>query len=83
MAAPLLARNARRTQRELGWLERGFTVRALRRDLRAAGFAEVRRFFQGSAPYEGWKLGPQVARLVGARLAAAPQHHIWLAARRG
>jgi 2-polyprenyl-3-methyl-5-hydroxy-6-metoxy-1,4-benzoquinol methylase len=74
---------ARRTRQDLGWLERGFTVRELRRDLRAAGLGEVRRFFQGSAPYEGWQLGPQVARLVGARLAAAPQHHIWLAARRG
>ena len=73
---------AKRTTRELGWLERGLTVRGLRRDLRAAGFGEARRFFQGTAPYEGWRVGPQLARLVGARLLAAPQHHLWLAAQR-
>lgn len=72
---------ARRTRRELGWLERGFTVRGLRSDLAAAGFTEVHRHFQGSAPYVGWRLGPEVVRLLGARFLAAPQHHIWLAAR--
>jgi 2-polyprenyl-3-methyl-5-hydroxy-6-metoxy-1,4-benzoquinol methylase len=73
---------ARRTTRELGWLERGLTIRGLRRDLRAAGFGETRRFFQGTAPYEGWRVGPQLVRLLGARLLAAPQHHLWLAAQR-
>lgn len=77
-----LSPNARRTRRELGWLERGLTLRGLRRDLRAAGFAETRRFFQGTRPYEHGVAG-QLARLVGARVLAAPQHHLWLAARRG
>jgi 2-polyprenyl-3-methyl-5-hydroxy-6-metoxy-1,4-benzoquinol methylase len=73
---------ARRTQRERGWLERGLTVRGLRADLRAAGFGQVRRFFQGTRPYEGWGLVPQLVRLLAARVLVAPQHHIWLAARR-
>jgi SAM-dependent methyltransferase len=73
---------ARSARRELGWLERGLTLRSLRRDLRAAGCGELRRFFQGTRPYEGWGVGRQLARLVGARLLAAPQHHLWLAARR-
>lgn len=78
-----LSPGARRARRELGWLERGLTLRSLRPDLRAAGFEEPRRFFQGTRPYEG-ALGfaAQLARLVGARVLAAPQHHLWLAARR-
>jgi SAM-dependent methyltransferase len=77
-----LSPEARRTQRELGWLERGLTLRELRRDLRAAGFEDVRRFFQGTRPYAGARgfLG-ELARLVGARVLAAPQHHLWLSAR--
>ena len=64
-------------------MERGFTVRGLRSDLRAAGFGEIRRFFQGTDPYER-RIGGfsfQLARLVAANLAAAPQAAIWLAAR--
>jgi SAM-dependent methyltransferase len=76
-----LSPNARRTQRELGWLERGLTLRGLKRDLAAAGFGETRRFFQGTRPYERGALG-QLARLVGARTVAAPQHHLWVASRR-
>jgi SAM-dependent methyltransferase len=78
----LISPEARRTQRELGWLERGFTARGLRRDLTSAGFTDIHRFFQGTAPYEGWRVAPQLARMLGARLAAAPQHHLWFAARR-
>jgi SAM-dependent methyltransferase len=77
-----LSPEARRTRREVGWRERGLTVPGLRRDLRRAGFGDARRFFQGTAPYEGWGLLPHLVRLVAARLAAAPQHHLWLAARR-
>lgn len=74
--------NARRTSRELGWRERGLTLRELRADLRAAGFADVRRFFQGTRPYTGARgFAGQLARLVGARVLAAPQHHLWIAAR--
>lgn len=74
---------ARRTSRELGWTERGLSVRRLRRGLRAAGFGEVRRFYGPTRPYEG-RLGLlwQGARLVGANVAAAPQMHVWLAARK-
>jgi SAM-dependent methyltransferase len=76
---------ARVVRRELGWLERGPTLRGLRRDLRAAGFCEVRRFFGPTHPYEGRARGFawQLTRLVAANLFAAPQAHLWLAARRG
>jgi SAM-dependent methyltransferase len=76
---------ARRARRELGWLERGIALRGLRRDLRAAGFAEQRRFFGPTRPYEG-RIGAfawQLARLLAANVAVAPQAHLWLAARRG
>ena len=76
--------HARSVRRELGWTERGIGVRRLRRELRDAGFGEVRRFFGPTRPYEGRRgLLGQAARLVGANLAAAPQMHVWLAARRG
>ena len=75
---------ARRVRRERGWLERGLTLRGLRRDLRAAGFGDVRRFFQPTRPYEGRVRGFtwQLARLVAANLAWAPQAHLWVAAQR-
>ena len=62
-----------------GWLIAA-PVRALRRDLAAA--SPRCGGSSGSAPYEGWKLGPQVAGS-SVHASAAPQHHIWLAARRG
>ncbi len=76
---------ARATTRELGWSERGLTLRGLRGDLRRAGFDETRRFFQPTAPYESRVKGTawQLARLVGASVLVAPQGHYWLAARRG
>jgi 2-polyprenyl-3-methyl-5-hydroxy-6-metoxy-1,4-benzoquinol methylase len=78
-----LSPHARRVGREAGWTERGVRVRALRRDLRAAGFGTVRRFFGATRPYEGRRgLAWQAARLVAANLAAAPQMHVWLAAQR-
>ncbi len=78
-----LSPRARRTSRELGWTERGIGVRRLRRDLGAAGFGELRRFHGPTRPYEG-RLGVlwQGARLLGANLAAAPQMHVWVAARK-
>jgi SAM-dependent methyltransferase len=80
-----LSPGARRARRELGWLERGITLRSLRRDLRAAGFEPPRRFFAPTHPYEGRLRGFawQLARLVGANVAVAPHGHVWLAARRG
>jgi SAM-dependent methyltransferase len=59
-------------------------LRALRRDLRAAGFGTTRRFFQPTRPYEG-RVGGftwQLTRLVAANLAVAPQAHLWVAAER-
>jgi 2-polyprenyl-3-methyl-5-hydroxy-6-metoxy-1,4-benzoquinol methylase len=74
---------ARAARRELGWLERGLTLRGLRADLRAAGFGEVRRFFQPTRPYAGRARGFawQLTRLVAANFLVAPQAHLWLAAR--
>jgi SAM-dependent methyltransferase len=79
-----LSPEARRVRRERGWLERGLTLRALQSDLRAAGFGETRRFFQPTRPYEGRLRGFawQLARLVAANLAVAPQAHLWVAAQR-
>jgi SAM-dependent methyltransferase len=79
-----LSPHARHTSHTEGWTERGLSVRGLRRDLRAAGFSEIRRFYGATRPYEGrWGgLAGQAARLVGANLAAAPQQHVWLAAQR-
>jgi 2-polyprenyl-3-methyl-5-hydroxy-6-metoxy-1,4-benzoquinol methylase len=71
-------------RRDLGWTERGLTVRSLRRDLRAAGFENPRRFFQPTRTYEnrvrgfGW----QLVRLVAANVWVAPGTYLWLAARR-
>jgi SAM-dependent methyltransferase len=78
-----LSPEARRVRRERGWLERGLTLRGLRRDLRVAGFGETRRFFQPTRPYEGRVrgFGWQLARLVGANLAVAPQAHLWVEGR--
>jgi SAM-dependent methyltransferase len=75
---------AHAARRDLGWTERGPTLRGLRRDLRTAGFGAIRRFYQPTAPYEdrvrgfGW----QLLRLVGANLLVAPGAHLWVAARR-
>jgi SAM-dependent methyltransferase len=79
-----LSPGARATTRELGWSERGLTLRGLRRDLRAAGFGETRRFFQPTSPYESRVRGTawQLARLVGAGVLVAPHGHYWVAARR-
>jgi SAM-dependent methyltransferase len=79
-----LSPHARHTTRDRGWTERGLRVRRLRRDLRAAEFGEIRRFYGATRPYESRLRGllGQGARLIAANLAAAPQMHVWLAARR-
>jgi 2-polyprenyl-3-methyl-5-hydroxy-6-metoxy-1,4-benzoquinol methylase len=76
---------ARATRRDLGWMERGLSLRTLRRDLAAAGFVQTQRFFQPTNAYSGRIKGFawQLARLIGANFWVAPQTHIWLAARRG
>jgi SAM-dependent methyltransferase len=75
---------ARRDARERGWRERGVRLRALRRDCRAAGLGDFRRFFQGTQPYERRGLGFtwQLLRLLAANLAVAPGAQLWLAAHR-
>jgi SAM-dependent methyltransferase len=77
-----LSPEARRVRQERGWLERGLTLRGLRRDLRAAGFGDTRRFFQPTRPYERRVRGFtwQLTRLVAANWAWAPQSHLWVAA---
>jgi SAM-dependent methyltransferase len=75
---------ARRTERELGWVERGITARSLRRDCGRAGLGEFRRFFEPTRPYESRvrEAAVQLARLVAGNVAVFPQTSIWLAARR-
>jgi 2-polyprenyl-3-methyl-5-hydroxy-6-metoxy-1,4-benzoquinol methylase len=79
-----LSPEARRVRAQRGWLERGLTLRGLKRDLRASGFGTVRRFFQPTRPYEGRVRGFtwQLTRLVAADLLWAPQAHLWIAAER-
>jgi 2-polyprenyl-3-methyl-5-hydroxy-6-metoxy-1,4-benzoquinol methylase len=78
-----LSPHARRTSRQLGWVERGVLIRALKRNCTASGLGNFRRFYEGTDPYASpngfaW----QLARLVGARLSCAPQMSVWLAAQR-
>jgi SAM-dependent methyltransferase len=75
---------ARRTSRDLGWIERGITVRSLRRDCARAGLTDFRRFFEPGRPYASRSRGFawQIVRLAAANFAIAPQTSVWLAARR-
>ncbi len=79
-----LSPRARGDARRRGWRERGVRLRALKRDCRAAGLGEFRRFFQGTEPYErrGREFGWQLLRLATANIAVAPGAQVWLAARR-
>ena len=79
-----LSPRARRESRRHGWRERGVRLRALRRDCRAAGLHDFRRFFQGTQPYErrGREFAWQLVRLVAGNVAVAPGAQLWLAARR-
>jgi 2-polyprenyl-3-methyl-5-hydroxy-6-metoxy-1,4-benzoquinol methylase len=76
--------HARRTNRELGWIERGITVRTLKNDCRVAGLTEFRRFYEGTSPFKRGLRGFlwQLARLVGAQVQVSPQTSVWLAAKR-
>jgi len=75
---------ARRTSRELGWIERGIRVRSLRQDCAAAGLGDFRRFFEPTRPYHDRLRGFawQATRLLAADIAVAPQASVWFAARR-
>ncbi len=80
-----ISSHARRTSKELGWIERGISVRKLKADCRSAGLGEFRRFYEGTSPFVPgvgrflWELG----RLVGAQVNVSPRTSVWLAARRG
>lgn len=78
-----LSPGARRTTRDLGWIERGVRIRSLKRDCAAHDLGEFRRFYEGTAPYAS--LGSfawQLARLIGSRVSCAPQMSVWLAAQK-
>jgi 2-polyprenyl-3-methyl-5-hydroxy-6-metoxy-1,4-benzoquinol methylase len=74
---------ARRTHRELGWIERGVTLRSLRHDCRSAGLGNFRRFWEPTAPFhERRAVLWQLARLVGTTFFVAPHASVWLAAQK-
>jgi len=76
--------HARRTTRDLGWVERGIVLRTLKRDCRDAGLPEFRRFYEGTSPFTTRSTGFawQLMRLIGAQLNVSPGTSLWLAARR-
>lgn len=80
----LVSPNARRVTRELGWIENGIGVRALRGWCKQAGMPQTRRFFEPTRPYRDRlrQFGWEAIRLVAANVAFAPTYHVWLAARR-
>lgn len=75
--------HARRVAKDLGWIERGIFLRTLKRDCRAAGLTEFRRFYEGTSPFTNRLTGFawELARLVGAQINVSPQTSLWLAAR--
>jgi 2-polyprenyl-3-methyl-5-hydroxy-6-metoxy-1,4-benzoquinol methylase len=75
---------ARRTHRDVGWVERGIGVRKLKHDCRAHGLGNFRRFFEGTGPYDSRLRGFawQLVRLAAANFAFAPRASIWMAAER-
>lgn len=75
---------ARRTHAQLGWIERGIGIRALRRDCAAVGLGGFRRFFEGAGAYEsrGRGFAWELIKLSAANVAFAPQTSVWLAARK-
>jgi 2-polyprenyl-3-methyl-5-hydroxy-6-metoxy-1,4-benzoquinol methylase len=75
---------ARRVSRERGWVERGVSVRSLKRDCRVAGLEHFVRYHEGTRPY---RRSPRAAlwqftRLVAMHVWAAPQAANWLVARK-
>jgi 2-polyprenyl-3-methyl-5-hydroxy-6-metoxy-1,4-benzoquinol methylase len=74
---------ARRTHRELGWIERGVTVRGLKRDCMAASLGNFRRFWEPTAPYaDRRRVLWEGVRLVAGNVFVAPHTSIWLAAQK-
>jgi len=76
--------NARRVHRETGWIERGMTVRELKRYCAEAGLGQFSRFFESTRPHRGRRrFWWEATRLAAASVAVAPQYSVWLAARKG
>jgi SAM-dependent methyltransferase len=73
---------ARRTHKELGWMEKGVSIRAAKRWCSQSGMGNFQRFFEGTRPYigRGRAFVSQLVRLVAANFAVAPQTSVWLAA---
>jgi 2-polyprenyl-3-methyl-5-hydroxy-6-metoxy-1,4-benzoquinol methylase len=76
--------HARRVHRDTGWIERGMTVRELKSYCRSAGLEGFRRFYESSRPYDRRGRGFlwEWTRLAAANAWVAPQHSIWLSARK-
>jgi SAM-dependent methyltransferase len=72
---------ARRTTKDLGWVERGVRISSLKSDCAASGLGNFRRFYEGTSPYASPRgFAWQLARLIGARVTCAPQMSVWIAA---
>lgn len=73
---------ARKTSKDVGWVERGVRVSVLKRDCRKVGFGDFQRFYEGTAPTAGTGLAWQLCRLLLTPFSSSPQTSIWLAARK-
>ena len=76
--------SAKATAKELGWIERGITIRSLKRDLKATGFESCRRFVQPIAPTPASVRGLawQAIRFAAGSVGLGPQMHNWVAAKK-
>ena len=74
---------ARRTHRQLGWVERGITLRSLYRDCRSAGLENFRRFWEPTAPFSRRQdVWWQLVRLLAGTFFVAPHASTWIAAQK-
>ena len=78
------SKEARRVIREEGILERGITIRSMRRDLKTVGFTGTFRLYEGTQPYFGKFKGFlwQLSRLIAGNFFFAPQASNWIVAQR-
>jgi SAM-dependent methyltransferase len=76
--------HARRVTRDYGFIERGITLRSLKRSCSRHGLGCFRRFHEGTRPYEsqGREFLWELIRLVAGNFFVSPQTSIWLAAQR-
>ncbi len=74
---------ARRTHRELGWIERGITLHSLKRDCSRSGLGNFRRFWEPTAPFAQRRgVFWQSVRLLAGTFFVAPHSSIWVAAQK-